>query len=155
VNRPGPEEADTADTAPDAPDEDRLVLAPGVAVPLSELSWRFSTSSGAGGQHVNTANTRAEVTLDIAAARGLPEWARDRLIARIGPVVSVAASARRSQLRNRQQALTRLAAKLSRALADTPPRRPTRPTQASQRRRLDQKRRHSELKRNRRTPPED
>ncbi len=131
-------------------DRPSLHVAPGVEVPLGELTWRFSGSGGPGGQHVNTANTRAEVIFDAASSAGLPGWARDRIVGRYGPVVAVAASDRRSQALNRRLALERLAARLAAALDVPPPRRETRPSAASQRRRLQAKRRRSELKRQRR-----
>ena len=117
---------------------------------FDELEWRFSAAGGPGGQHANTSNTRAEVTVDVAASSSLPEWARDRIVARLGPVVSAAAGERRSQAQNRQLALERLSERLASALKVERPRRPTRPTVASQRRRLDEKRRRSEIKRQRR-----
>lgn len=127
-------------------------MVPGVSIALDELAWRFSTSGGAGGQHVNTSNTRAEVVFDAGNSRSLDnaEWARTRIIAALGPVVTVTASDRRSQSRNRELALRRLAARLQAALQVRPERRPSRPTQASQRRRLEEKRRRGELKRRRR-----
>jgi ribosome-associated protein len=133
-----------------APSGETLTVAPGVVIPLQEFTWRFSTSGGPGGQHVNTSNTRAEVSFDIASSPSLPAWARDRLTERLGDVVTVGASDRRSQVRNRELALTRLAARLAAALEVTPPRRPTRPTLASQRRRIETKRRRGNLKRERR-----
>jgi ribosome-associated protein len=129
---------------------DGLRVAPGVVVPASELLWRFSTAGGPGGQHVNTSNTRAEVIFDVAHSPSLPEAVRDRLTARLGPVVTVAASDRRSQVRNRDLALARLEVRLRDALHEDRPRRPTRPTAASARRRLDAKRRRAETKRQRR-----
>jgi ribosome-associated protein len=140
------------DPSPPAPPTRRetLTVAPGVVVPLHELIWRFSASGGPGGQHVNTSNTRAEVSFDIATSPSLPSWARDRLMERLGPVASVAASDRRSQVRNRKLALARLAARLAAALEVTPARRPTRPTLASQKRRVEAKRRRGSLKRQRR-----
>jgi ribosome-associated protein len=127
-----------------------LRVAPGIVIPVVELSWRFTSSGGPGGQHVNTSNTRAEVIFDVAGSPSLPGWARERLLARLGPSVAVAASDRRSQARNRGLALSRLAAKLAAALETEPSRRPTRPTLASQKRRLDAKRRRSGVKRDRR-----
>ena len=109
-----------------------------------------SASGGPGGQHVNTSNTRAEVTFDVAGSPSLPDWARERLASRLGPVVTVAASDRRSQARNRELALARLAARLGAALDVAPARRPTRPTRASQQRRVEAKRRRGGLKRDRR-----
>jgi ribosome-associated protein len=129
-----------------------LEVAPGVVIAIEELGWRFSGSGGAGGQHVNTANTRAEVIFDAGNSRSLDnaEWARARIIDALGPVVTVAASDRRSQARNRELALQRLTARLQMALRVRPPRRPSRPTAASQRRRLEEKRRRGERKRQRR-----
>lgn len=128
-----------------------LFLAPGVYLPEQEVNWRFSSAGGPGGQHVNTSNTRAEATLDIEHSAALPEWARNRLVASLGPVVSVAAGDTRSQGRNRELALLRLADRLRRALEVRRGRRPTRPTAGSQKRRLDDKRRRSQLKSDRRS----
>jgi ribosome-associated protein len=127
-----------------------LRIAPGVVIPLAEFTWRFTSSGGPGGQHVNTSNTRAEVIFDVAGSPSLPDWARERLASRLGTSVAVAASDRRSQARNRELALSRLAAKLAAALETEAPRRPTRPTLASRKRRLDAKRRRSDVKRHRR-----
>jgi ribosome-associated protein len=121
-----------------------------VRIPWSELTWRFSTSGGPGGQHVNTSNTRSEVRFDAASSASLPDWARERIMARLGPVVVVAASDERSQTRNRALAVERLATRLSRALEVAPARKKTRPSRASQRRRLESKRRHGARKRDRR-----
>ena len=130
---------------------ERIFLAPGVWVSTSEISWRFSTAGGPGGQHVNTSNTRAEAILDVEHSLGLPTWARDRLLVRLGPVVSASAGDTRSQARNRDLALSRLTARLSAALEVRRARRPTRPTAASQRRRLEQKSRRGQVKSNRRS----
>jgi ribosome-associated protein len=123
-----------------------LRLAGGVEVPAGELQWRFSASGGAGGQHVNTSNTRVEVRFDVARSASLPEPVRQRLRQRLGPQVTVVTSDRRSQARNRQLAVERLTERLNAALHNERPRRPTRPTAASQRRRLDAKRRQSARK---------
>jgi len=136
-------------------DEGLLRVNTSVAIPLDELEWKFSTSGGPGGQHVDTSNTRAEVRFDIACSRALSDEVRSRLIERIGPVVQVAAGDRRSQLRNRDLALERLAGRLAAALAVETPRRPTRPTLASRRRRLDTKRRQAARKRDRQAGWED
>ena len=113
-----------------------------------ELRWRFSRSSGPGGQGVNTADSRVELTWEpgtSAAVLALPEPLRDRLLRRLGPTlvngaVVVAASEHRAQLRNRSEARVRLAAQLRAALAPPPrPRRPTRPTRGSVERRLGAK----------------
>src|ERR1700683_1191487 len=100
---------------------DAVRIAPGLWIPPHELTWRFSTSGGPGGQHVNTSNTRSEVRFDVAASKSLPPWARDRIIERLGPVVTVTASDERSQARNRALAVRRLAARLASALEVTPP----------------------------------
>jgi ribosome-associated protein len=128
---------------------DGLRIAPGVEIRLDELRWRFSAAGGPGGQHANTSNTRAEVTFDVNDSAGLPGWARDRLARRLGPSVTVSAGERRSQAQNRQLALERLRSRLAAALKVERVRRPTRPTDASQRRRLEEKRRRGELKRRR------
>jgi ribosome-associated protein len=130
--------------------ERAVELAPGVRLPLEEITWRFSTAGGPGGQHVNTSNTRAEATFDIAGSPSLPGWARERLLQTLGPTVSVAAADTRSQSRNRDLAVGRLADRLARGLVVAPPRRATRPSLASQRRRIDEKRRRSQLKAQRR-----
>lgn len=132
-----------------ADDADGLVLRRGLTIPRSELTWRFSASGGPGGQHVNTSNTRAEVHFDVAGSPSLPDHVRRRLVERLGPAVSVAASDSRSQARNRELALERLRARLLGALRVAPARRPTRPTAASKRRRVEAKRRQGERKRSR------
>jgi ribosome-associated protein len=131
---------------------DVLSVAPGVVIAADELTWRFSASGGAGGQHVNTANTKAVVTFDARSSRSLDsaEWARSRILEALGPVITVTASDRRSQTRNRELALQRLTARLQAALQVRPERRPSRPTLASQRRRLEEKRRRGDVKRRRR-----
>ena len=126
-----------------------LRVTPGLQIPLEELEWRFSASSGPGGQHANTSNTRAEVRFDVVASPTLRPWERERLVERLGPVVRVVASDERSQARNRDLALARLAARLASALEPETRRRPTRPTLASKRRRLDDKRRRAAQKRDR------
>ncbi len=131
-------------------DADVVRIAPGVELPVSELSWRFSASGGPGGQHVNTSNTRAEVIWDVSASPSISEPVRERLIGRLGPVVRVTASDRRSQARNRALAVDRLVERVRDALHEQPRRRPTRPTLASKRRRLDAKHRQGERKQQRR-----
>ncbi len=147
--------ASTLPTVGDDATEDVLRLATGPAIPMVELSWRFSSAGGPGGQHVNTSNTRAEVRFDVARSPSLPEESRERLVARLGPVVTVVAGDRRSQLRNRELALQRLRRRLDEALRVDPPRRATRPTSGSQRRRLESKRRRAETKRQRRPGGDD
>jgi ribosome-associated protein len=136
--------------------EDGIDVGRGVFLRRSEVTWRFSTSGGPGGQHVNTSNTRVEAVWEPAGATGLPDLALRRLERNLGPVVTVTASDTRSQSRNRDMALDRLVERVRAALAPPPPaRRPTRPTAASQRRRLDQKRHRSRLKRDRRSGPDE
>jgi ribosome-associated protein len=136
---------------PNMPGGELLRVTPTVAIPFDELEWRFSGSGGPGGQHANTANTRAEVRFDVAMSPSLGPSQRARLLARLGPVVRVVASDERSQLRNRELALERLAGRLADGLHVDRPRRPTRPTAGSKRRRLEDKRRQAQRKRDRRT----
>jgi ribosome-associated protein len=132
-----------------------LVVSRTCRVPLAELDWRFSASGGPGGQHANTANTRAEVVFDVANSPSLGPRQRARLLDRLGPVVRVVADDERSQARNRQLALDRLAARLREALRVERPRVPTRPSAAARARRLESKRRTSERKRMRRRLEDD
>ncbi|HEX3829344.1 MAG TPA: alternative ribosome rescue aminoacyl-tRNA hydrolase ArfB [Sporichthyaceae bacterium] len=131
-----------------------------VNVPEDELNWRFSRSSGPGGQGVNTADSRVELIFDLAASTAFPPLLQARALERLdgrfaaGRIV-VVASEHRSQLRNRQAARERLAALLLEATAPPPRRRrPTRPSAGATRRRLDDKAHRSKLKRARR-PDED
>ncbi|MBO0747290.1 MAG: aminoacyl-tRNA hydrolase [Acidimicrobiaceae bacterium] len=126
--------------------------APGVVIPLDELAWRYSTPGGPGGQHANTSHTAAVVRFDVAGSPSLPEWARDRLLTRLGAAVEAGAGERRSQSRNRELAMGRLEARLAAALTPDRPRRPTRPTLASKRRRVEAKRRRGERKQERGRP---
>lgn len=128
-------------------------------LPERELRWRFSRSSGPGGQGVNTTDSRVELSVDIAAlARSLPEAVRERLLRRLSArlvdgVLTVTAAEHRSQLRNREAARDRLAALLARAAVPDPPtRRPTRPSARARQRRLDDKARRSRVKRLRGRP---
>lgn len=132
-----------------------------LTIPASELGWRFSRSSGPGGQHVNTSDSRAELTWDVATSRALTEEQRERLLDRlsgrlVGGALTVSSSEQRSQLRNRETALEKLAQIIASTLApDGPKRRPTRPTRGSQKRRLQAKGQRSEVKQNRRRPASD
>jgi ribosome-associated protein len=117
-----------------------------------ELEWRFTGSGGPGGQHANTANTRVELVFDVAGSASLGPRQRARLLARLGPRVRIVASDRRSQAQNRELALDRLRDRLAGALHIETQRVATRPSRASQRARVESKRRHSERKRARRTP---
>ncbi len=121
----------------------------GVVIPLDELVWRFTTSGGPGGQHANKTSTRAEVRFDVASSPSLGPRQRARLLERLGPTVRVSAGEERSQSRNREVALRRLAARLADGLHREPPRVPTKPTMGSKIRRLEDKRRQSTRKRNR------
>lgn len=126
-----------------------------LSLPEAELSWRFSRSSGPGGQSVNTSDSRAELSFDVARSLSLPEHLRTRALARLAGrlvdgVVTVAASEHRSQLQNREAAEQRLAQLLREAVAPPPPqRRATRPTKGSKERRLERKRQRSQLKKGR------
>jgi len=126
-----------------------LRVTPTCVVRMDELDWRFSASGGPGGQHVNTANTRAEVRFDIAGSPSLGPRQRARLLERLGPEVRVVASDERSQLRNRELALERLRTRLADALRVQTPRRPTKPTKGAKEKRLEEKRHRSETKRRR------
>ena len=125
-------------------------------IPAAELHERFSRSSGPGGQSVNTADSRVELSFDVGRSSALPEWARARAAQRLagrlaGGVLTVAASEQRSQLMNRQAARTRLAGLLRDAIAlPQRPRVPTRPGRAANERRLQAKRSRAAIKRTRR-----
>jgi ribosome-associated protein len=135
-----------------AGDEGFLRVTRSCAIALDELEWRFSGSGGPGGQHANTANTRAEVRFDVASSPSLGPRQRARLLERLGPTVRVVASDRRSQAQNRALALERLRARLADALHVEPPRVATRPTKASKVRRVEEKRRQAQRKQQRRRP---
>ncbi|WP_244930289.1 alternative ribosome rescue aminoacyl-tRNA hydrolase ArfB [Nocardioides sp. W7] len=135
--------------------DDGLQVTGSWAVPAAELTERFSRSSGPGGQGVNTADSRVELSYDVAGSPSVPDHLRDRLLARLSSrlvdgVVTIAASEHRTQLANRRAARERLAQLLREAAAPPPPsRRPTRPTRGSKERRLSAKKRRGETKRGR------
>ncbi|MBW8763330.1 MAG: aminoacyl-tRNA hydrolase [Microbacterium sp.] len=135
-----------------------LRVSVGVVIPESELSWRFSRSSGPGGQGVNTANSRVELVWDAASSSALSPAQRQRLFERLGGrlvdgVLTIAASEHRAQLRNRDAARERLAALIAEALRPpAPPRRPTKPSRGSKERRLKAKQRRTDVKQMRRRP---
>ena len=135
--------------------EETLHVHRGLEVPLSEISWRATTSGGPGGQHANRTLSRVEVQFDVVASPTLGPRQRARLLERLGPVVRASASESRSQARNRELALARLATKLDSGLRVQPVRTPTRPTKSSQARRVEGKRRRAQTKRQRRPPRED
>ncbi len=145
---------------------DDLLVAPGpgaprgLRVPAAELVEHFSHASGPGGQGVNTADSRVQLSLDLATTTALDDAQRERALehmaARLaGSVLTITAAEQRSQLRNRTAARQRLAALLREAVAPPVPRRATKPTRGSQRRRLDGKRRRGDIKRARRRPGSD
>ncbi len=141
--------------------ESPLRVTPHLEIPPSELSWRFSRSSGPGGQGVNTTDSRVELSWDlegsVAITGALRDRARSRLSSRlVDGVLTVSASEHRSQLRNREAALERLAELLRAAVAPPPrTRRPTRPTKGSVERRLTAKKQRSQTKQARRSRDDD
>jgi ribosome-associated protein len=138
-----------------------LVVRPGIVVPERELRWRFSRSSGPGGQSVNTTDSRVELSLDLDHTTALSDDLRRRAQVRLAHrlvdgTLTVTASEHRSQLRNREAAELRLAQLLREAIAPGPPRRrPTKPSRGSQLRRLNGKARRGEVKRLRRSAADD
>lgn len=131
-----------------------------LTIPESELAWRFSRSSGPGGQGVNTADSRVELVWDVGSSAALSPYQRTRLLERlsgrlVNGVLTIAASEHRAQLRNRDAARARLAAVVADALRPpSPSRRPTSPSRGAKERRLDAKKRRTDVKRLRR-PPDD
>jgi ribosome-associated protein len=120
-----------------------------------EIDLRVSRSSGPGGQHANTAATRVEAVFDVEASASLSAAQKRRVIARAGPVLRAVAQDERSQARNRELAVERLVAKLAAALRIERRRVPTRPTRAARERRLAEKRRRAQVKRDRAQPDAD
>jgi ribosome-associated protein len=123
----------------------------GITIAADELRERFSRSSGPGGQSVNTADSRVELSWDLAASPALTDVQRDRLVERLGHrlvdgVLTIAASEQRSQMQNRQAARARLSALIEDALMPVTPRRATRPSRAAKQRRLDSKKQRGQLK---------
>jgi ribosome-associated protein len=131
-----------------------------VAIPRKELTWRFSRSSGPGGQSVNTADSRVELRFDLAATGALPPHLKERALGRLGTrlvdgVIVVTASEHRSQLLNRRAAEARLVALLAEATAPpAPQRRATRPSRSAVEARLTAKRRRGQIKNLRRSTDE-
>jgi len=125
-----------------------------VRLPRSEIDYRFSRSSGPGGQHAQKSDTRVEATFDVEASSALSEAQKRRVVAKAGPVLRAVAQDERSQWRNRERATERLVGSLRQALKVERRRRPTKPTKASKERRLDAKRRRGDVKRLRRPPPD-
>ena len=132
----------------------------GLVVPAGELIERFSHASGPGGQGVNTADSRVQLSLDLATTTALNDKQRERALSVLGDrlsgtVLTIAAAEHRSQRRNRTAARERLAHVLRAALTPPTPRRATKPTRASKLRRLADKKRRSEIKARRRRPDAD
>jgi ribosome-associated protein len=138
-----------------------LTVLPGLTIPASELAWRFSRSSGPGGQHVNTSDSRVALSWNVAASTSLSDTQRQILLRSlkrrlIAGTVTVTASEQRSQLRNREIALAKLAELVADGLApESAARRKTKPTRGSNFRRLDAKKQRSATKRQRQRPPAD
>jgi ribosome-associated protein len=116
----------------------------------SEIAFRFSRSSGPGGQHANKSSTRAEAIFDVEQSLGLSEAERTRVLDKLGPVVRAVAQDERSQLRNRELATERILEQLRDATKIRRKRTPTKPTRAAKERRLDEKKRRGATKRLRR-----
>jgi len=125
-----------------------------VSIPRSEIELRFSRSSGPGGQHAQKSDTRVEAVFDVERSVGLTETQKRRVVARAGPVLRAVAQDERSQWRNRELATERLVEALREALRVPRPRRATKPTKSSVEKRLERKRRRSNVKRLRRPPPD-
>lgn len=130
-----------------------LRVSPELTVPLAEIVLRTSRSSGPGGQHANVTASRVEAIFDVSSSQSLSEAQRARMLAREGPRVVAVAQDERSQLRNRELALERLAARMRRALTVPRSRRATKPTSAARERRLAEKRRAARRKLERKPPP--
>jgi ribosome-associated protein len=120
-------------------------------LPLAEVTFRFSRSSGPGGQHAQKSETRVEAVFDVERSSALTDAQKRRVVARTGPVLRAVAQDERSQLRNRELAVERLVDQLRAALRVKRPRVPTKPTASSRERRLAEKRRRSQTKRLRRS----
>ena len=132
------------------PDEDALRISDELSIPLAEVELRASRSSGPGGQHANVTASRIEAVFDVGASKTLSDSQRRRLLEKLGERVTAVAQDARSQARNRELALERLAAKLAEGVRRPKRRRPTRPGRAARERRLEQKRRTSQRKAERR-----
>jgi ribosome-associated protein len=135
-----------------AMERDAIRVTRSVLLPLAEIELRFSRSSGPGGQHANTAETRVEAVLDVEASSALTAAQRKRVTAKAGPILRAVAQDERSQLRNRELAVERLAEQLRQALKVERRRVATKPSAASRERRLESKRRRSQTKKFRRPP---
>ena len=135
-------------------ERDAIRVTRSVLLPLAEIELRFSRSSGPGGQHANTAETRVEAIFDVHASSALTETQKQRVVAKAGSTLRAVAQDERSQLRNRELAVERLVAQLREALKVPRRRVATKPTKAARERRLESKKRRSTTKRLRRRPPD-
>jgi ribosome-associated protein len=126
-----------------------------VSIPLSEIDLRFSRSSGPGGQHAQKTETRVEAIFDVEGSSALTSRQKQRILRKAGPVLRAVAQDERSQTRNRELAIERLAAQIADALRVERPRVATKPSAAAVKRRLEQKRRRAETKRLRQPPSSD
>jgi ribosome-associated protein len=126
-----------------------------LAIPVEEIGFRYSRSSGPGGQHAQKTETRVEALFDVDASETLSEGQKARLRRRVGPVVRAVAQDERSRTRNRELALERLAAAIRAGLHVERKRRPTKPTAAARERRLEQKKRRGRAKKLRRPPTDE
>jgi ribosome-associated protein len=133
---------------------DSIRVTRSVSIPRAEIELRFSRSSGPGGQHAQKSDTRVEAVFDVERSIGLTETQKRRVVTRAGPVLRAVAQDERSQWRNRELATERLVEALREALFVPRPRRATRPTKSSVEKRLERKRRRSNVKRLRRPPPD-
>jgi ribosome-associated protein len=137
-----------------AMERDAIPVTRSVVLPRGEIELRFSRSSGPGGQHANTAETRVEAVLDVEATTALTEAQRRRVLGKAGSVLRAVAQDERSQLRNRELAVERLVQQLREALRVERKRVPTKPSAAARERRLEGKKRRSATKKLRRPPPD-
>jgi ribosome-associated protein len=135
-----------------AMERDAIRVTRSVLLPLAEIELRFSRSSGPGGQHANTAETRVEAILDVDASSALTDVQKRRVVAKAGPTLRAVAQDERSQWRNRELAVERLVEQLREALKVRRRRVATKPTKASRERRLESKKRRAQTKRLRRPP---
>ncbi len=133
-------------------DGDSIRVTRSVVIPLAEIELRFSRSSGPGGQHAQKSETRVEAVFDVESSEALTETQKRRVVERAGPVLRAVAQDERSQARNRELAVKRLADQLREALRVRRRRIPTQPSAAAKERRLEGKHRRSEVKRLRRDP---
>jgi ribosome-associated protein len=135
-----------------AMDGESIRVTRSVLLPVAEIDFRFSRSSGPGGQHANRSETRVEARFDVESSRALTDAQKRRVVARAGPTIRAVAQDERSQWRNRELATERIVEQLREALKVERRRKPTKPSAAARERRLEDKRRRSQTKRMRRSP---